>query len=733
MLNCYAEIIVNNDAIQVDRPFTYIVNEDHIDLLRIGHRVKVPFGMGNKLIEGFVINIKTEINGKFSKMKAISQICDKDPILTFNDIELMNFLRQKYLCKYIEALRVMIPTGILNGNKPKIKKVVVFKKDLTEEYFKANYIKVMEVVKENNGVYSKTELCDKFNLSLYSINKLVENEFLIIDDECIQRIDNRNFDLYKSRNLNEEQLRAINRIVYGKENIYLLKGVTGSGKTEVYMNLAAKMLSENKSTLILVPEISLTPQMIERFKGRFGKDVAVFHSRLSNGERFDEWYRVKSGKVKLVVGARSAIFLPFTNLGLVVIDEEHEATYKSEQNPKYNTIEVAEFKSLLDGCKVVLGSATPSMESYYRTQIKEIVLIEMHNRVDNQPMPIMKIIDMREELNKNNKSMFSEELYNSILDRLNKKEQIIIFLNRRGYSTFVSCRKCGYVFKCDHCDIAMTYHTNGYLVCHYCGATKKQVNTCPSCNSKYVKFFGAGTERIEEYIKNIFPQARVLRMDVDTTRKKNSHEEIYRIFKNGEADILIGTQMISKGLDFPNVTLVGVISADVTLNLPDYRAGERTYQIITQVAGRAGRGKKEGLVIVQTYTPDHYSLIHASNYDFESFFKEELQLRKIMNYPPFTKIFLLNMSSKHEGMLKTHISKVGENLKRVFENENVEFLGPCPCVIQKINEFYRYQIIIKGNFGDIVAQNAKDVIYDLSNDVYNDIKINIDLNPNNLA
>ena len=515
--------------------------------------------------------------------------------------------------------------------------------------------------------------------------------------------------------------------------MFLLKGVTGSGKTEVYMKLVERVLLEGKSAIILVPEIALTPQMIERFKGRFGVNVALFHSKLSDGERFDEWFRVKEGKAKVIVGARSAIFLPAKNLGLIIIDEEHENTYKSEQNPKYQTKEVAEYLSELKGCKVILGSATPSIETYYRALTGEMKLLELNSRVDNKAMPPMKVIDMRNELKGGNKSLFSRELFIAIQERLKRKEQIILFLNRRGFSTFVSCRSCGYVFKCDECDISMTYHKNGLLICHYCGKTKREPRECPKCHSKYVKFFGAGTQRVEEEVKKYFNNAGILRMDVDTTRDKHSYERIYNTFKNGEADILIGTQMVSKGLDFKNVTLVGILAADMSINIPDYRAAERTFQIITQVAGRAGRGDKQGEVLIQTYTPQHYSLQYAVNYDYEGFYEKEFTVRAMMKYPPFGKLLLINGTSKKEDLLKNFMHKITMMIKPLVENcLDIEILGPIPCMISKVKENYRWQIVIKGEFDSYFSKNIKEILYDENKNVYNDIRISMDINPNNL-
>ena len=527
MMKLFAQVVINNDAVSVDKLFTYKIPEKFVNDIKLGHRVLVPFGMGNRFYEGFVIGIQENNESGFNNIKSLINILDKEPILKNESLLLFEFLVNRYLCKKIESIRLLIPTGIMRGVKEKKKEVICFNKELDGKLrSKDEYIKIVDFIKINNGKYMKSQLINDFNYSSYMINKLISEEYLIKLDEKVNRLDNREYDFYDTFELNEEQQNAFNNIVFSKEKLFLLKGVTGSGKTEVYMRLAKKMLEEEKSTLILVPEISLTPQMIERFKGRFGNSVAVFHSKLSQGERFDEWHRVSEGKVKLVVGARSAIFLPFKDLGLIVVDEEHEGTYKSEQNPKYHTREVAEYLSEISECKVVFASATPSVESYYYGLTSKYKLIELKNRVASKKMPKMKIIDMRQELKNNNKSMFSRELYEKISLNLKDNNQSIIFLNRRGHSTFVSCRQCGYVYKCHHCDISMTYHNNGYLICHYCGTAKKIDNNCPKCGSKYIKYFGAGTEKIEGEIKRLFPKARVLRMDVDTTRNKNSYEKI---------------------------------------------------------------------------------------------------------------------------------------------------------------------------------------------------------------
>lgn len=732
-MKLYAEVIINSEALEIDRPFTYKVPEEFNNEIKIGQIVKVPFGKGNKTSEGFILNLKNDDNIKF-KTKNIAAILVKDPVIDEDDINLIEFLREKTLCKYIDAFRLLIPVGIMKGAKAKKKRVIVLKnEDLSNIKNPDGYKKIIEFFKTNSGKYTKSELINEHSISQYKLNKLIENEVLSIEEESVFRYNDRVYNKDSAKTLTIEQENIIREYINSDDKMFLLKGVTGSGKTEVYMKLVERVLLEGKSAIILVPEIALTPQMIERFKGRFGVNVALFHSKLSDGERFDEWFRVKEGKAKVIVGARSAIFLPAKNLGLIIIDEEHENTYKSEQNPKYQTKEVAEYLSELKGCKVILGSATPSIETYYRALTGEMKLLELNSRVDNKPMPPMKVIDMRNELKGGNKSLFSRELFIAIQERLKRKEQIILFLNRRGFSTFVSCRSCGYVFKCDECDISMTYHKNGLLICHYCGKTKREPRECPKCHSKYVKFFGAGTQRIEEEVKKYFNNVRILRMDVDTTRDKHSYERIYNTFKNGEADILIGTQMVSKGLDFKNVTLVGILAADMSINIPDYRAAERTFQIITQVAGRAGRGDKQGEVLIQTYTPQHYSLQYAVNYDYEGFYEKEFTVRAMMKYPPFGKLLLINGTSKKEELLKNFMHKITMMIKPLVEScLDIEILGPIPCMISKVKENYRWQIVIKGEFDSYFSKNIKEILYDENKNVYNDIRISMDINPNNL-
>lgn len=735
MMDLYAEIIINSDAIEIDRPFTYKVREEIEDTIQVGHRVKVPFGKGNRPVEGFVIGLKCEGAENIKRIKYVTCIQDDEPILSRDDLKLIDFLRNKYMCKYIDAIRTIIPVGLMKGLTYKKKIVIHFVKDLEGKYLeKNNYVRLIEFLKINNGKFTKSELTREYGFTTYTINKAIEEGFIKADEKVVYRYNTRSYSKDKAKILNEEQQKAVNTIINSKSRGFLLKGVTGSGKTEVYMNLVENVLQKGKSAIMLVPEIALTPQMIERFKGRFGSNVALFHSKLSPGERFDEWFRIKRGEARLVVGARSAIFLPLNELGLIIVDEEHENTYKSEQNPKYNTKEVAEFLSEIKGCKYILGSATPSVETYYEAKSGKIELIEMKKRVSERPLPKMEVVDMREELKSRNLSLLSRKLFEAIEENLEKKEQTILFLNRRGFSTFVSCRSCGYVFKCPECDVSMTYHKNGYLICHMCGRAQRQVKICPQCGSKYVKFFGAGTERVENEVKKYFPKARVLRMDVDTTKTKDAHEKIYNAFKNGEADILIGTQMVSKGLDFKDVTLVGILAADISLNIPDYRSGERTFQIITQVAGRAGRGDKKGRVIVQTYTPENSSLRYALQNDYESLYNDEINTRKAMNYPPFSKLFLINGLCKDENKLRKFMNILIDRIQAILSEENeIEILGPSPCIITRIKDNFRWQIIIKGNITDEIKKNIKELLYELTKSVYNEIRISMDVNPNNMS
>ncbi|KRQ86923.1 Primosomal protein N' [Caloramator mitchellensis] len=635
---------------------------------------------------------------------------------------------------------IEVKENISNGIKAKTEKVYfLINKDKALDFVINNKNKTLEkqciVLRElikDDKAFTIKEIIDRANVTKAVVKSLVEKGLL---GESTVEVYRNPFDrnYYHSKvELNEEQSNAVKVILESHtngNNVTLIHGVTGSGKTEVYLELIERMINEGYGAIVLVPEISLTPQTVERFKGRLGDKIAVLHSRLSDGERFDEWRRIYRGEVNIVIGARSAIFAPVRNLKLIIIDEEHEHTYKSEITPKYDAKDVAEFRiSQMDGI-LVLGSATPSIESYYKAKNGQFNLVEILNRANNSILPEVNIIDMREELKNGNRNIFSQQLVEEIRNNLELKNQIILFMNRRGYSTFVSCRSCGFVAKCRDCDVTLTYHYyNNRLSCHYCGREYNVPNTCPKCGSKYIKYFGAGTEKIEEEINNLFPAAKVLRMDMDTTRKKGAHENIYKQFKNGEADILIGTQMIAKGMDFKNVTLVGIISADTSLNLPDYRSAERTFQLISQVSGRAGRGEKIGKVIIQTYEPDNPILNFAKEHDFISFYNYEIQMRRMMNNPPYTDILYVLLTSSNENELIKFSHEIKNILDRDYKNELL-ILGPSPCHISKIKNTFRWNIIFKG---DVKLYYNK--IYELFNYILKNkpIAFSMDINPVNM-
>lgn len=599
---------------------------------------------------------------------------------------------------------------------------------------------------ENREILLK-QLMEITNSSLSTVKELDKKGIIDIYEKEVYRTPIKEYiPPYRKRLLTPKQKHCVDTIMNNiqagkKDNKFLIHGVTGSGKTEIYLQLVEEMIKMDKETIVLVPEISLTPQTIERFVGRFGNNVAVLHSKLSYGERFDQWRKIKEGKVKIAVGARSAIFAPFNNLGLIIIDEEHESTYKSSMNPKYHAMEVAEKRCEQSGAYLVMGTATPSIESYYKAKKGEIKLLYLDKRINRKKMPEVKIVDMRDELNQGNKSIFSRELYEAIDKNFKAKKQTILFLNRRGYSTFVSCRQCGYVVKCNSCDISMTYHMkDNKLKCHYCGLAIDPPTICPVCRSKYIKYFGIGTEKVEDYTKRMFPKAVVERMDMDTTSRKGSYQSILQEMKDKKIDILIGTQMVAKGLDFENVTLVGIIAADTSLNLPDFRASERTFQLITQVAGRAGRGDYEGRVIVQTYSPEHYSIQYAKKHDYISYYEKEIMLREEFTYPPFTNIISIVIYGETLKLVTAKSKEVYGRLLNKMIEEGLEELtddivGPYPAPLERIKKNFRYQILIKCIDDDLkklksivewVCIKNKDKIN------YDGIKLNIDINPNSI-
>ncbi|MCD7033833.1 primosomal protein N' [Metabacillus sp. GX 13764] len=547
----------------------------------------------------------------------------------------------------------------------------------------------------------------------------------------------RDFIKTEALELTAEQAEAISPVLKtieeNRHEVFLLYGITGSGKTEIYLQSIEEVLKKGKEAIVLVPEISLTPQMVNRFKGRFGSLVAVLHSGLSIGEKYDEWRKIQRKEVKLVVGARSAVFAPFENLGMIIIDEEHESSYKQEENPRYHARDAAIHRAEKHHCPVILGSATPALESFARAQKGVYTLLELKERVNKRALPAVELVDMREELRSGNRSMFSESLFSKLKDRLEKGHQTVLFLNKRGYSSFVMCRDCGYVIGCPHCDISLTYHRKGQqMKCHYCGYEEFAPATCPECSSKHIRFFGTGTQRVEEELTSVLPEARVIRMDVDTTSRKGAHERLLSSFGKGEADILLGTQMIAKGLDFPNVTLVGVLAADTMLHLPDFRAAEKTFQLLTQVSGRAGRHELSGEVVIQTYTPGHYSIEKTKQHDYLEFYDTEMAARKLHSYPPFYYLAVINVSHPEIAKTVSVTEKIVQYLKGTVESGTI-ILGPVSSPIPRINNRYRYQCMIKYKREKNLPETLKQILERFQQEMQQeDLLISIDMNPQNM-
>lgn len=565
-----------------------------------------------------------------------------------------------------------------------------------------------------------------------TIKKLADLNILTIQEKIISRdpYQNHQFEKSESLQLLPDQQTACWKITAATEQeTFLIHGVTGSGKTEIYLQTIEAKLKEGKDAIVLVPEISLTPQMVERFKSRFGSEVAVLHSALSSGEKYDEWRKIERKEARVVVGARSAVFAPLENLGIIIIDEEHEASYKQEDNPRYHARDVAIWRANKYQCPVVLGSATPSLESFARAKKGVYTLIELPSRVNDRAMPEVSVVDMREELRKENRTEFSTELLEKIKDRIAKKEQTVLMLNRRGYSSFVMCRDCGYVVECPNCDISLTYHqSSNQMKCHYCGHEERVPQKCPSCEGEHIRYFGTGTQKVEESLTKLIPEARVIRMDVDTTRTKGAHEKLLKSFRNHEADILLGTQMIAKGLDFPDITLVGVLNADTMLHLPDFRASERTFQLLTQVSGRAGRHERTGEVVVQSYNPEHYSIEFAKKHDFIGFYNHEMQLRKMGSYPPFYYLTMINVSDENEMKAIRTIQEMAQFLRGKLGPDAV-VLGPVPSTITRIKNKYRYQCIIKYKIEPDLKKELKTLITHYQKDQQKGLTITIDVQP----
>lgn len=690
-MDMYVDVLIEIKAKQMNQTFTYQVPKE-FEHVTIGMRVTVPFGTRN--LEGFVLKKYKEKKDSTYKIKAIQNIIDDHPVLNEELLKLGKYISKKTLCNLISAYQTMLPSALKAKKGMEIHKkyetyIVLDQYEKTKVTTKSQQ-KIIEQLLKEKKVLKKTLT----EISSSSLKKLLEKQIVKEQKEEIYRLPSNAIVKPKSIELTQEQQNVVSSVLKSQTFIpFLLHGVTGSGKTEVYMHIIEEILKQQKEVIVLVPEISLTPQMVNQFKNRFGNQIAILHSRLSDGEKYDEWRKIERKEVAIAIGARSAIFAPFTNLGLIIIDEEHTETYKQENTPKYSAIDVALTRAKYHNCPVLLGSATPSLESYTRAKAGVYQLLELKNRISKN-MPQVTRIDMKQEIKQGNR-IFSNDLIQSIEECLKKKEQVILLLNRRGYSTIVTCKECGHIEKCPNCDIPLIYHKKEkQLKCHYCNYAKYIITTCPECHSTEIGNMGMGTEKLEEETQKLFPIARIIRMDVDTTQKKGAHEKIIQAFKEEKYDILIGTQMIAKGLDFPKVTLVGVMNADASLNVPDFRSAERTFALLSQVAGRAGRSKLPGKVIIQGFNVEHYSIKKASTHDYQGFYQEEMKIRKKLSYPPFVNLCLVQVHGKDLEICNQEAIKIKNYLNQKLEKNGI-ILGPSSATMPKMNNVYYINIIIK--------------------------------------
>lgn len=721
-----AEVLVELGARNIDRTFDYLVPPLLKDEIKVGIRVLVPFA--HQEVEGFVLALKDETIHE--ELKEIIRLVDQEVIINKELQQLGKYISETTLSTLISSYQVMLPKAVKASKKTTINKKettyfsLAKSLELDQEKITPSQEKILTYLK----THPKAEKKELVSISASSVKTLLKNGLIIENKEEKYRLAST-YSLEEKKPLTKRQQEVVEEILSfrNQNEVFLLHGVTGSGKTEVYMELIEKMKEEGKSSIVLVPEISLTEQIVSRFRSRFGEDIAILHSRLSDGEKYDEWRKINRQEVSIVIGARSAIFAPLKNIGIIIIDEEHTTTYKQENTPKYHALDIAKWRSIYHKCPVVLGSATPSLESYARALKGVYHIIEMKERVNQKPLPQVKIIDLNvEKKKKTENSYFSNELWSEMTKRIENKEQIMLLLNRRGYSSIVSCQNCGYVEKCPHCDISLTYHkTSGMLRCHYCGYAKRLEAICPECKEEAMKNLGVGTERIEEEIKKYLPTARVIRMDMDTTSRKGAHEKIITAFQNHEYDILLGTQMIAKGLDFKEVTLVGVINADTSLNIPDFRSSEYTFQLLSQTSGRSGRGDKEGKVYIQTFNPDHYAISCSKNHDYLSFYHQEMKIRHTLGYPPYYYLVLIKIISNDYTKGQKESAKIGDYLKRNLSELTI--LGPSMANIFRVNNQYRFQIVLKYKKCEKLYPVLKELLTHYQND--RQLKVDIDFNP----
>ncbi len=715
----YADIIVDISHEKVDRPFQYLVPTGLEETLEEGMCVLIPFGRGNKLIKGYVIELTEQCKFDSTKIKEIHSISRDSTGVESRMIRLAAWIKRNYGSTMIQALKTVLPARKTVKKLERrtvechaTKEMVIAALGEAKRKKQAARERLLLALLESDRIPYEW-VTGKLGVSGASINGLVQSGLIrVVTDSTYRNPVKVQTDQKNKVVLSDEQQGIVNEVLSdydnGRQGTYLIHGITGSGKTEVYIELAEQMVLRGKQAIVLIPEIALTYQTLARFYRRFGDRVSVMNSTLSQGEKYDQCERAKSGEIHVIIGPRSALFTPFPNIGILIIDEEHENSYKSEGTPKYHARETAAQIARMHGASLVLGSATPSLEAYYRASEGEYKLFNLNRRLTGGSLAQVCTVDLREELRAGNRSIFSRKLQELLEDRLNRGEQSMLFLNRRGYAGFISCRSCGHVMKCPHCDVSLSEHKDGRLVCHYCGYSQPGVSLCPECGSRYILGFRAGTQQIEEKLKEMYPGVRVLRMDADTTRTKDSYEQILSAFNGGEADILIGTQMIVKGHDFPNVTLVGILAADLSLSVGDYRSGERTFQLLTQAAGRAGRGVRAGEVVIQTYQPEHYAIVHAANQDYESFYREEILYREMLGYPPVAHMLAVQIyASTEEGGRKLGEYLASVASRYVVQTEPVSkrmmVLGPAPASIGRINDIFRFVVYVKyENYGKLV-------------------------------
>lgn len=723
----YIDVLLELKTKQIADTYTYKVPEHLISSISVGKRVNVPFG--RQILEGFILNIKDACPEDI-KVVEINSVVDEEIILNKELIAVGNFIKENTLCSLSAAYQTMLPKALKASSKTQINKKFQSFLELNCSFEEAitrcknkTQEEIVSII-ESSGTLEKKEANE---ISTSAVKTLLKNGVIKEVKEEVYRLAKKVLECDKKKNLNKEQQNAVNEVInHLDEHIkYLLHGVTGSGKTEVYMQIIDKVLKLEKNAIVLVPEISLTPQFVYNFKARFGDEIAVLHSGLSDGEKYDEWRKIAREEVRIVIGARSAIFAPIKNLGIIIVDEEHSESYKQENSPKYNAIDVAEFRASYNNIPIILGSATPTLERMAKSTKDLYKLIKLENRVNAAPLPNCCIIDMADEIKKGN-YLISERLQVEIESAISRGEQIILLLNRRGFSTTITCSSCGFTHKCPNCDITLTYHkTKNNLRCHYCGYTIFKSDECPKCHEN-LNFYGYGTEKLESEINKLYPDLKVLRMDTDTTKNKNGHEKIIEKFRNHEYDILLGTQMISKGLDFPLVSVVGIINADTTLNIPDFRSGERTFDLLYQAAGRAGRSGTIGTVVIQTFNKDNFILKCVAEQDYEKFYNYEMNIRRKLKYPPYYYLVSLKVTSRDYELCSQEAKKTAAYLRKNISETSI-VLGPTTSNVFKVNNIYRFQIIIKYRFD----KKLMDVLKELDNIYLLNKKVNIeiDINP----